>query len=192
MKRTLLLLGAVLSLSVAAQAQSEETLFGRNSLDFTGFWFASTNNFSFLEDESTYFSGGEVGFEFGRTLHVGWAWQRSRDDIRASESGFRYDLRHRGFYMAVTPNPDRVFHPRLSVIAGTARVTLNNGDRDRVFAVTPAAGLELNLFRWFRLGMEGGYRLVSTPDLPPLDGTKLSSPFLQLNLRFGYSWGYSW
>jgi hypothetical protein len=69
---------------------------------------------------------------------------------------------------------------------GTARL----GDvNDRVYVVQPSAGIEINVFRWFRLGLEGGYRFVSDSNIPELSNQQLSGAFGQASLRFGFSWG---
>jgi hypothetical protein len=67
-----------------------------------------------------------------------------------------------------------------------------NLTRDRVFVLQPAVGLEVNVFRWLRLGAEGGYRLVTDVNVGGLESADVSKPFAQLQLRFGYSWGNTW
>ncbi len=83
----------------------------------------------------------------------------------------------------------------MSAVIGGGRIEFddnNSFSRDRVFVLQPAVGLEVNVFRWFRIGAEGGYRLVSDVDGGGLQSSDVSKPFAQLQLRFGYSWGSSW
>lgn len=169
-------------------AQREETLFGRNHLDLTGFWYTNTNNFSFFEEDTEYFSGGSVLFEFNKDIFLGWGWQRISGDGRLPSDGSRFDLKHNGLMIAYSPNAGKVIHPHFSVYGGSGRFDLVNSDRERIFALQPAAGLELNVFRWFRLGLEGGYRFITDIDTPGVSSSELSTPFAQLQFRFGYSW----
>jgi hypothetical protein len=64
-----------------------------------------------------------------------------------------------------------------------------NNEVDRIFAVQPTAGIEINVFRWFHVGLEGGYRFISDSNVEGLTDSDLSGPFGQATLRFGWSWG---
>jgi hypothetical protein len=193
--KQILILTLALFATGAMYAQREETLFNQTRMDLTGFWFSDSHNFTFLDDDTEYFSGGNFAFEFGRSLMVGWAWQRMKDSAPLpGENGF-YDLRHRGLLIGYAPSTSKVLHPYLSTVVGGGRIDYDNNSsfsRDRVFVLQPAVGLEVNIFRWFRLGAEGGYRLVSDVNNAGLSNGDLSKPFAQLQLRFGYSWGNSW
>jgi len=60
-------------------------------------------------------------------------------------------------------------------------------ERSAVFAAEVGARAELNVTRFFRIGLSGGYRLVSGAALEKAavsDGD-LSAPYGQLSLRFG-------
>ena len=70
----------------------------------------------------------------------------------------------------------------------SGKVKLAN-DVDRIFALQPSLGVEINVFRWLHLGLEGGYRFISDSNLEGLDDAALSGGFGQATLRFGWSWG---
>ena len=179
----------------AMYAQREETLFNQTRLDLTGFWFSDSHNFTFLDEDTEYFSGGNFAFEFGRSLMVGWAWQRMKDSYPLPTENGVYDLQHRGLLLGYAPATTKVLHPYMSAVIGGGRIEFDDNNslsRDRVFVLQPAVGLEVNVFRWFRVGAEGGYRLVSDVDGGGLQSGDVSKPFAQLQLLFGYSWGSSW
>ena len=184
--RTILLLLFLLLGIQAIQAQKQETLFGNNRLDMTGFWYSNTNNFSFFEEDSEYFSGGNIGFEFNKSLIAGWAWQRLSGVGRLEDTGQPFDMNHNGLFIGYAPKSHKLIHPYISVFGGSGRLEFNNA-RERIFAVQPAVGLELNILRWFRIGGEAGYRLVSDVDMTGIYASDLSAPFAQLQFRFGYS-----
>jgi hypothetical protein len=45
------------------------------------------------------------------------------------------------------------------------------------------------VFKWFKFGIEGGYRFVSDVDRQGLSDSDVSSFFVDLKFRFGWSWG---
>jgi len=187
MMRVLFLLIFLSSGISLLHAQRQETVFGHNSLDMTGFWYSNTNNFSFFEEDSEYFSGGNIGFEFNKSLILGWAWQRlSGVGTLPGSGGESFDMKHDGLMIGYVPASHKVIHPYISVMGGSGRLDYK-GDRERIFVVEPAVGLEINLFSWWHLGGEAGYRLVGDVDAVGVDGTDFSSPFLQLQFRFGFS-----
>jgi hypothetical protein len=60
-------------------------------------------------------------------------------------------------------------------------------DRSGVFAAELGARAELNVATFFRIGLNGGYRRVSAPDLEKANVSSgdLSAPYGQLSFRFG-------
>ena len=75
------------------------------------------------------------------------------------------------------------------MIFGTGRGGVN-GNRDRVFVAQPMAGLELNIFQVFRLGVDAGYRYVGNVAVEnsTLASEDVSSFIVQIEMRFGFSW----
>jgi hypothetical protein len=68
-----------------------------------------------------------------------------------------------------------------------ASVTDDSYDRSGVFAAELGARAEVNVTRFFRIGLSGGYRFVSGSDMAAADisSADLSAPYGQLSLRFG-------
>lgn len=189
MKKQILFVSLLMIIGLSSQAQRDETLFGR--LDLTGAWFTSTYNFSFFEEDTEFFSGGSFDLEFGKDLYLGWSWHRMRDDARiSSESNEFYRLRHNGLNVAFAPKSGRVVHPRLGFYVGSGKIEENDNRKDRVWGITPSAGIEINVTSWFRLGAEGGYRYIADVDFAGVNSEDFSTPFAQLQLRFGFSWDY--
>lgn len=189
MKKRILLFALFMAGLFTVQAQ-EETLFGNNALDLTGIWYNNRQNFSFFEDDAHHVRGGSIDLEFGRSIYLGWAWHRMRDDLFLEDGNINFKLRHNGLKLAYAPASGRVLHPYFSVMAGSGRLEIRNDSDDRIFGVTPAGGLEVNVLDWFRLGAEAGYRFITDVDVRNLDSSDFSTPFVQIQLRFGFSWGY--
>jgi len=190
MKRSTLVIVALFFFALAAQGQRQETLFGGSGFHFSGIWGAFTNNYSFYGDSKNgYHSGGNIGLEFGRAIFVGYAWSSLRDDIPLENIPGSFRLRQNNFIVSIIPQSYQVIHPTITFQTGGGRVSVNDGPSDRIYVFQPSAGVEINIFKWFHLGLEGGYRIVTGSDLPGIRNDELSSPFGQLNLRFGCSWG---
>ena len=188
MKRRMLIPLLGLLFTVTLSAQHDETLFGRNGFELTGAWGAATYNYSFFDEDAVYTRGGYGGLEFGNTFYLGYGWFRFREDAKPKEAS-EFDMKYNGIMLGITPHSYRAIHPRITMLIGGGKVYPDTGGTDRVFVFQPSAGLEINVFQWFRIGVEGGYRLVANENLPGLSASDISSPFAQLDLRFGFSWG---
>ena len=189
MKKVLFIALATLFILTSADAQRDETLLDDGQFRLTGFWFSATHQFSYHEDDFALLRGGYGGFEFNKTLLIGWGRFNYRDRVNLPDIQAEYEMKFNGFNLGITPQSYRSVHPRINFLAGGGKVKLDDGNSDRVFVLQPSAGVELNIFRWFRLGFEGGYRFVSENDLPGIDGSDLAAPFAQIDLKFGWSWG---
>ncbi|HMQ60734.1 MAG TPA: hypothetical protein PKE06_08700 [Flavilitoribacter sp.] len=173
----------------AVQAQREETLINNGSARFSGIWGAFSNNYSSFDNNWIYNRGGYGGFEFGRTVFIGFGGYRYREDVNLESGATPFKMKYGAFIIGVSPNSRKAIHPRINILTGRGRISSAYEGSDRIFVVQPSAGLELNVFQWFRVGLEGGYRLVLDSDIPGLENAKVSAPFAQLDLRFGVAWG---
>lgn len=188
-RTALLTIAAFLCLAITSNAQRTETVFGRGGLQFSGVWGAWSYNYSSYNDDFVYVRGGYGGLEFNRTVLIGYAGYSFRDEAEVDDFNQTFDLNYNGLYLAVYPNSRKVVHPRFAVIIGGGETRFEDGRDDNVFIVQPSAGLEVNVTKWFKLGLEGGYRFVTNNDIPEVEDGDLSAPFGQLNLKFGFSWG---
>ncbi len=189
--KTLQLLFVFLLCATSLVAQREETLFNRSGMRLSGAWGSSTFNFSsFNGDDWTLVRGGYGALEFGKDLLIGWGGYHTEERVDVAGSAQDFDLRFNGPFVAISPNSVRAIHPRFTFLAGGGKVSSNiETGRDRVFVFQPSAGLEFNIFQWFRLGFDAGYRWVGSSDKFDLSSGDLSAPFAQVELRFGLSWG---
>lgn len=172
----------------SVKAQEAETLLN-GRFGFTGIWIGPKYNFSYFEEDFSYVRGGIFGFEFGKSVLIGWSGTRFRDRVTIEnvESPFRLD--YSNFLLNFTPRSWRAVHPLIGFQLGGGKLKFDNGESERIFVVQPSVGIEVNVFQWFRAGVEGGYRHVSGVDTPGLETADVSSPFIQINAKFGFSWG---
>ena len=190
MKNAILISLLCLGFAFSAQAQ-QETLFNSSPLGLTGIFGGVNHNFSYFDDDWGQLRGGYGGLEFGRTFQIGWAGYRLREDIPIEGFNSSYRMRYNGLMLGITPNSKKLVHPKFGFVTGGGRLIIDDNDsnRDNIYVVQPSAGIEINVVKWFHLGLEGGYRLVTGVDAAGLDNSAVSTPFAQIDLRFGLFWG---
>ncbi|HFC01006.1 MAG TPA: hypothetical protein ENJ53_09405 [Phaeodactylibacter sp.] len=88
------------------------------------------------------------------------------NDIVTAENHIRMDIGHGGFWLGYTYNSPKLIHLFASTKLGWGGIDLRIDDEgyrssDNIFVVSPEVGVELNIFRWFKLGGTVGYRAVT-------------------------------
>jgi hypothetical protein len=189
MKKYLAAAFAFLLLSTALLAQKDETLIGKTGLKLTGLWGGSNIGLIGFDGENYGMAGGFFGLEFSKSLLLGYSGSSSSESTTYNGQLRKYDISYGGFLVGYTYQSHKVVHPRVSFLIGSGTLKVKDNPDDYIFVVQPSAGFEVNLFRWFRMGLEGGYRFVSNTDIPKPNEGDASAPFGQLSFRFGWSWG---
>jgi hypothetical protein len=186
------LLFIALILSTQAVVAQQETLFKRARV--TG-GFGSMIFENRLGDKGASSAvGGGGGLAFG-DVFVG-AYGVGSVDFNALWDGRdidRLDIGHGGFWVGLTIPTRKVLHAYVSSRVGWGAINVpfddpnyTFGDADRVFVVTPEVGLELNVFRWFRLAGTVGYRYTSgVNESRGYKATDFRGSLYGMSLRFG-------
>jgi hypothetical protein len=175
--------------AVAAFAQREETVIGNNGLGFSGLWGGYKHQITQFGNTNSYVSGGFFGLEFGKALLVGWGSYELTDEVKWDQlQNQNFDMKWRPIVLQYGFKNHKPFHPQIGLDAGRGKLKLGDVD-DRIFVVQPSVGVEINVFRWFHIGLDGGYRFVSDSSIAGLTDSELSGAFGQATLKFGYSWG---
>jgi hypothetical protein len=197
--------------SAPARAQEEvpqdETLIG--SVQSSGGYGAPTVALTTLNGETAAMVGGQGGWVLNRRLVLGGAVRgiaprpdvalrnRSQDDPASAQ----VQLGYVGLLLEYVGAPSKLLHYGAELVVGGGTVELTNDpgfragasvsdesfDRSGAFVAEVGARGELNVTSFFRIGLSGGYRLVSGADLEKADvgSSDLSAPYGQLSLRFG-------
>lgn len=100
------------------------------------------------------------------------------------------DFGHGGLWFGYVRDIERKMHLYSSLKVGWGRADLEHDiadlPSDRLFVLTPEIGIELNMTKFFRVGLTGGYRIVNgVSRLPGLDNQDFSSPTVGITFRFG-------
>jgi len=189
MKKHIFPVLALLLFSTVLSAQRDETLIGKTGLKLTGLWGGPNIGMAGFDSDSHGMTGGSFGLEFSKSLLLGFGGLSGTASTMYNGQFRKYEIEYGGFMVGYAYKSYKVVHPRVSFLMGSGNLKIKGEPDDAIFVVQPSAGAEVNLFRWFRMGLEGGYRFVSNTSLPkPSDG-EVSAPFAQLSFRFGWSWG---
>ena len=179
----------LLCLTFSATAQREQTVLGKRNMGFSGIWGGSKHQLSRFGNTNNYVNAWHFGLEFGKALTIGWG----RYDLNGSidwnnEPGQTFDINWHVMHLGYAFEAYRAVHPIVSIDGGKGFVRYANEGKDRIWVIQPAAGVEINVFRWFHLGLEGGYRFVTNSDIS-LSDRQLSGAFGQATLTFGFAGG---
>ena len=180
-----LLSAFIILLSLSLHAQKDETIFGHSGIRLTGIWGGATTHVNGFEEDFDLLGGGYFAFELNKALLLGW----SDSEMNARFEGDRLKFRTRNFLLGYSPISYRSFHPFFYTAIGSGLADYETEGKDRMLNIEPTLSLELNVLRWFRLSLDGGYRFVSGSDFTTVTDKMLSGPFVGLRLKFGWSWG---
>ncbi len=187
-----ILLSILLFILNSLAAQQHQTLLGRSPLN--GAFGAPIYEFT-VQDGVRGGIGGGGGLVF-RNFFLGAYGVGAISGLTELLEGQtdRLELAHGGLWLGITPNSYQLIHPYLSVRGGWGVLDIDlDGDQafedlDQVFVVTPEAGLEINLTRWFRVAGTVGYRYITgINDTAPSGVTdNLQGVMGAISLRFGW------
>lgn len=167
----------------------DETLFNRSHRG--GFFVSPLIEYSDFDKDWTTSVGGGLAFVAGDFFFGAYGLGTTDYDRLLNEDFDNLEMGHGGFWLGYVAPQHKAIHLFSSVKAGWGAVNINFNDEpdhyeDAFFAVTPEAGLELNVFSWLRLAGTVGYRFMNGLD----DTTTFNKDDLQtmtgtLTIRIG-------
>ncbi|MDA9773854.1 hypothetical protein N9B82_02760 [Saprospiraceae bacterium] len=184
MKKLLFLLVFLMTSTVFVSAQKDETIFGRNGIRLTGAWGGYMQNISSFENDFSISRNGFFLFELNKKVLIGW------DGLNANYNNSslgNLDLNSNGFTLGYSPLAHKPIHPIINVYGGRGKIE-GAEILDNVYVWQPSVSVEMNVFRWFKLGIDGGYRFITESNLTGVSSQELSGPYAGLKLKFGWSW----
>jgi hypothetical protein len=174
---------------VAAQlvAQRDETLFNRSHRG--GFFVSPLVEYSDFDANLTTSVGGGLGFVAGNLFLGAYGLGVTDYDNLLSDDFDRLDMGHGGFWVGYVYPQTKALHLFTSVKAGWGAVNIDFDSEDyedAFFALTPEAGIEVNVFSWFRIAATAGYRFMNgLDDSTDFDKDKLQTMTGTLTFRIG-------
>lgn len=185
MKNVILLLFFLYVLKAQAQ---HETLF--DDLNVLGAFGGPILEISSINGEVGADVGGGGALIVNNFFLGGYGMGTDYPETTIGNLDYNIKFRHGGLWLGYTYRDFKVAHLFSSVKIGWGKAQLRrNGDAafsDRLFALTPELGVELNITSFFKIGLTGGYRWVNgISRLPELENEDFSSPTGIITFRFG-------
>ena len=195
MKNRILFFAFFLS-SIALFGQKQETLFGKSRV--VGGFGGPFVEYNFANDDTQVSVGGGGAVIIG-DFFLGGYGMGSTDQAWINDiDPFKLDLGHGGFWIGATYPSHKLIHFFSSAKIGWGAVNITFYDdnvqvEDRIFVLEPEAGLEVNVFKWFRIGFTGSYRWVDgiNPDISGVGRDYYNGFGANLTFRFG-GFGNNW
>lgn len=175
--------------SLSGFSQQEKTLLSRQSLKSSGGWGGYRMQLTKIAGQTVQVSGFHLTGEYNRSLLIGYNFNFVSNYVPTTFNGEERSLRlnwhslQLGYEIAA----HRSIHPVLDMDFGLGRVKVRDVGKDAIFVLSPSAGIELNLYRWFHLSLEAGYRWVSDVRIGNLSESDFSGAFGQISFKFGWS-----
>ncbi|MEL6864594.1 MAG: hypothetical protein AAFP19_09250 [Bacteroidota bacterium] len=172
-----------------ASAQKEETIFGRSGLRLSGAWGGPQTMITRMGDDNALLNGGFGGLEFNKSVFIGWGAYRLEDNVRLMPQQDQLDMDYNGLILGFNLAAHKAVHARAGVMGAFGDVGFKDGPNDRIYVIQPSAGIEVNIFRWFHIELEGGYRFVDGVETEGIVDSDLSDIYGAIRFKFGWSWG---
>lgn len=204
MKIKILLFVGLLT-SFSAFAQKAETLV--KDVKTLGVFGGPIIEFGQINGEFGADVGGGGALMINNFFFGGYGLGTDYPQIQIEEEDYRLRFKHGGFWLGYTSDPSRVVHWYGSTRLGSGKAQIR-GDgpaqaSDRIYVVTPEVGIEINLTKFMRLALTGGYRVTTgVSKLNGFDNNDFSSPVGALTFRFGgfasdvddsdWDWDWDW
>ncbi|UCG91468.1 MAG: hypothetical protein JSV97_10370 [candidate division WOR-3 bacterium] len=200
MKR--LLFVTVVILITSGMAQSEVRTVPRETQDETlitgktrlGFFVAPVMKITELNDNVEAFTGGHAGLIINRNFMIGVGGFGLADDFEyGTARDPLVDFGYGGLLVGYINNSHELIHLSVhSLIGGGGLcyrrwydVWYDEQYIDAVFVLEPGLDLELNVTRYFRIGLGGSYRLVYGVNFDDLSNYDVSGPAASVTFKLG-------
>lgn len=170
-------------------AQEEKTVFKNVKMDDSGGWGGYRQQFGEMAGQSVQIPGFHLTGEYERKFLMGYNfnWVASDIDYRFEEKDYNLRFNWHSLQLGYMLAAHRAIHPVVNLDLGIGRVKARGLEKDRIFLLSPSAGLEMNLYRWFHVAIEGGYRAVTDVGIANLRNSDFSGLFGMVTLKFGWS-----
>lgn len=182
--------------------ESIRTIFSKNKTN--GFYGAFSMGWSRIDGKDALVSGGRAAIIFDHTLAIGlggYGFVNNLDYRRWDENipGFTLAGGYGGIFVEPIVGGKNPVHLSFPILVGLGGVSVSDFygwdyweqypyseiDQDLFFVVEPAAELEFNMTRWFRLAASVGYRYTSRIELMHTTDDVMKGLNVGLVFKFG-------
>ena len=179
----------VSSLSINAQDDEIQTLFGSQALHIGGFG-GPFMSFTTIDGQFAHMMGGGGGIIMNNFFIGGYGVGLTNSIPYLGSTDERINFGHGGFWLGYNFASRKLVHPafHLQIGWGSVKPASQQGDPlrdgDNVFVLVPTIEAEMNITKYFKLGVGGDYRAVFQANGDYSSGD-LSGPGIFLSFKFG-------
>lgn len=189
-KISCVLFALFLTISVVAQ---EETLVGEEI--HSGGYGGPVWKLTSINGTTTSLSGGRGAWLINHKFGIGGGGYGTISDVKSEftldNRPLYIELDYGGLELEYIHQSDKLIHWTLHTLigSGTAKLRHHSPDReiasDKLYLIEPSLNADINIAKWFRIGVGASYRYVSGLDLSPLGQSDLNSLSGLICLKFG-------
>ncbi len=176
----------------------EETLLGKGEISNGGFG-GSVVKFTSVNKHIGVLVGGQGGWIINHTFVIGGGGYGLVNNVK-TESLFLGERQllnfgYGGVELHYIENSDKLIHYTVSLLIGGGGIGYRHPDSwewddwetntKSFFVMEPTVRVMLNVTSFFRIGLGGGYRLISGADLDDFKDSDISGPSAEIVLKFG-------
>ncbi|MDH4046045.1 MAG: hypothetical protein OEW06_16480 [Gemmatimonadota bacterium] len=185
---TLCLLGVLMVVPGQLAGQEQRTLIGGGVT--SGGFGGPVVRFSSVAGKFAVFGGGRGGWIINHTFVIGLGGYGLANDIAVTPGAPSREIEfgYGGLELEYVNSWNRIVHVTGHVLIGGGGLTVKRLLVERsesLFVSEPAVNLEVNIVKFFRVNLGGGYRFVAGVEDPEVSASDLDGPFGQLTLKFG-------
>jgi hypothetical protein len=184
------------------------TIFTKENLKVTGGYLSPELKIGNVHEDISLFVGGKIGMTFNKKFTLGIAGygltNNSNFKTTVATNGYNIgtpatiNMGYGGLLLEYTFLSDKKIHFSIPVVVGVGGVYLYEDDGDYFFnnyddiensvaiVLEPGLNIELNLFKYFRVGLGASYRLVSETSLDNLTDEDLTDLSFNATFKFGF------
>lgn len=194
LKSVIILLFLFISPLLFAQ---EETLLGKGKISHGGFG-GPVVKFTSINKHFGVLVGGQGGWIINHTFVIGGGGYGLVNNVKTTNmflgDSQLLNFGYGGVELHYINSSDKLVHYTVSLLIGGGGIGYrypNNWDWDwdthtkSFFVMEPTFRVMLNVTSFFRIGLGGGYRLVSGADLDDLKDSEISGPSAEIVFKFG-------
>ncbi|MFO7670762.1 MAG: hypothetical protein R6W31_13965 [Bacteroidales bacterium] len=197
--RKVTLAGLILLMAIASWSQEREykTIVDFNDVRISGMG-GVFMQFTAADGEFAHMLGGGgavlLGDFFFGAYGLGLTNQIpvDRPNLPDYQTGDKLTISHGGFWLGYSLFGDRAIHMNFSSLVGWGTLGVRseyypeNLWPDGIFVLSPTMEVELNLTKFFRLGVGASYNIYTFVDLPGYTASDFSAPGGFLSFKFGW------
>lgn len=198
-----LILSLLVCASFQLSAQSDETIF--SDIHRIGAFGAPIFDFGDFDADVTTATGGGGALILNDFFIGGYGIGNNDFSKVVNDTIETIDFGHGGFWLGLTPRQSKTFHPYFSLRIGWGDVdskiknvadpgnSTSFNNIDKIFVLTPEAGVEINVFSFFRIAVAANYRWVNgLTNLQNFEDKDFNNFGATLTLKFGGFGSYWW